>query len=58
MHHFDIVHLVVSSLVHGLIYAAIFKLFHRLSVGAAILVAAVGVASVWLTVKLLRSLRG
>lgn len=37
-----------SSLVHGLVYAAIFKLFHHLSLGAAILTAAVGVAAVWL----------
>jgi hypothetical protein len=58
MHHFDIVHLIVSSLVHGLIYAAIFKLFHHLSLTGALIAAAVGVAAVWLAAKLLRPRRG
>ena len=57
MHH-DIAHMIVSSLIHGLVYAAVFKLFHHLSVGSAILAAAVGVAAIWLAAKLLRSRRG
>lgn len=57
MHH-DIAHMIVSSLVHGLIYAAVFKLFHRLSLAGAIIAAAFGVAAVWLAAKLLRSRRG
>lgn len=57
MHH-DIVHMIVSSLIHGLIYAALFKLFHHLSVGTAVLAAAVGLAAVWLAAKLLRPRRG
>ena len=58
MHHFDIMHMIVSSLIHGLVYAAVFKLFHHLSVGSAILAAAFGIAAVWLAVKLLRPRRG
>ena len=58
MHHFDLVHMIVSSLVHGLVYAAVFKAFHHLSVGGAILAAALGVAAVWLAAKLLRPRRG
>jgi len=58
MHHFDIVHMILSSLVHGLIYAAIFKLFHHLSLAGAIIAAAGGVAAVWLVAKLLRPRRG
>ncbi len=54
----DIAHMIVSSLVHGLIYAAIFKLLHHLSVGSAIIAAAFGIAAVWLAVKLLRPRRG
>ncbi|OIQ93552.1 hypothetical protein GALL_245120 [mine drainage metagenome] len=58
MHHFDLVHMIVSSLVHGLVYAAIFKLFHHLSLAGALIAAAVGVAVVWLAVALLRPQRG
>jgi hypothetical protein len=58
MHHFDIAHMIVSSLIHGLVYAAIFKLFHHLSLAGAIIAAAVGVAAVWLAAKLLRPRRG
>ena len=58
MHHLNLVHMIVSSLIHGLIYAAIFKLFHYLSVGTAVLAAAVGLAAVWLAAKLLRPRRG
>ncbi|CAZ88708.1 hypothetical protein [Thiomonas arsenitoxydans] len=58
MHHFDIANMIVSSLIHGLIYAAIFKLFHYLSVGTAVLAAAVGLAAVWIAAKLLRTRRG
>ena len=58
MHHFDLVHMIVSSLVHGLAYAAIFKLLHHLSVGSAILAAAFGIAAVWLVATLRRHRRG
>ncbi|HML81969.1 MAG TPA: hypothetical protein PKE37_09415 [Thiomonas arsenitoxydans] len=54
MHHFDLVHMIISSLVHGLIYASVFKLFHHLSLAGAILAAAFGVAAVWLAAKLLQ----
>ena len=57
MHH-DIAHMIVSSLIHGLVYAAVFKLFHHLSLAGAIIAAAVGVAAVWLAAKLLRPRRG
>jgi len=58
MHHFDIVHMIVSSLIHGLIYAAVFKLFHNLSLGGALITAAAGVVAIWLAAKLLRSRGG
>jgi hypothetical protein len=58
MHHFHIAHMIISSLIHGLVYATIFKLFHRLSLAGAIIAAAVGVAAVWLAAKLLRPRRG
>jgi hypothetical protein len=50
--------MIISSLIHGLVYAAIFKLFHHLSLAGAIIAAAVGVAVVWLAVALLRPQRG
>ncbi|MDE2268568.1 MAG: hypothetical protein KGL33_06090 [Betaproteobacteria bacterium] len=46
--------MIISSLVHGLIYASVFKLFHHLSLAGAILAAAFGVAAVWLAAKLLQ----
>ena len=58
MHHLNLAHMIVSSLVHGMIYAAVFKLFHHLNLTGAILAAAVGVAAVWLAAKLLRPRRG
>jgi hypothetical protein len=58
MHHFDIAHMIASSLIHGLIYAAVFKLFHHLSLAGALIAAAGGVAAVWLLAKILRPRRG
>lgn len=58
MHHFDLVHMILSSLVHGLVYAAVFKAFHHLSRAGALIAAAFGVAAVWLAAKLLRPRRG
>lgn len=57
MHH-DIVHMIVNSVIHGLVYSVLFKLFHHLSLAGAILAAVVGVAAVWLLTKLLRPQRG
>ncbi|MDA8260844.1 MAG: hypothetical protein M0Z99_35290 [Betaproteobacteria bacterium] len=58
MHHFDIVHMILSSLVHGLVYAAIFKLFHHLSLTGALIAGAFGLAAAWLAAKLLRPRHG
>ncbi len=44
--HFSIVHMLVSSLIHGLVYAVIFKAMRHLSLPEAIVVAVVGVALV------------
>jgi hypothetical protein len=52
MHHLDIAHMIVSSLIHGLIYAAIFKAFHHLSLAGAAAVAIVGVAAVWIVTRM------
>ena len=54
MHHLDIAHMILSSLVHGLIYAAIFKAFHHLSLASAAIVAAAGVGLIWLVSILTR----
>lgn len=52
--HLDITHMIVSSVIHGLIYAIIFKAFHSLSLASAAIVAAAGIGMIWLTTRLLR----
>ncbi|MDE2252727.1 MAG: hypothetical protein KGL42_00410 [Betaproteobacteria bacterium] len=54
MHHIDIAHMIISSLVHGLVYAAIFKALHNLSLASAAIVAVIGIALVWLVSSLTR----
>ncbi len=54
MHHLNIAHMIVSSLIHGLVYAAIFKVFRNMSLGEAIAVTAAGIGLIWLTARLLR----
>jgi hypothetical protein len=45
--HFGIGHMIVSSLVHGLIYGVIFKLFRGLPLSVDIGIAVLGIAAVW-----------
>ncbi len=52
MHHFDIAHIIVSSLIHGLIYATIFKASHHLSLAGAAIVAIAGIAAVWIATRM------
>lgn len=54
MHHLDIAQMIVSSAIHGLVYAVIFKAFHHLSLASAAIVAAAGIGLIWLTTRLLR----
>jgi len=39
--------MIVSSLIHGLVYGVIFKLFHALPLPLTILVAILGVGGIW-----------
>ncbi|NNM64394.1 MAG: hypothetical protein HKL99_07245 [Burkholderiales bacterium] len=54
MHHYDIAHMIVSSLIHGLVYATIFKAFRHMSLGEAVAVTAAGIGAIWMTSTLLR----
>ena len=54
MHHLNIAHMILSSLVHGLIYATIFKAFRIMSLGEAIAVATAGIGTIWLASRLWR----
>jgi hypothetical protein len=48
MHHLNIAHMLVSGLIHGLVYATIFKVFHHLSLAGAAAVAVAGIGLIWL----------
>gem|GEM_PF-1373166 len=39
--------MIVSSLIHGLVYGVIFKLFHALPLPLTILIGILGVAGIW-----------
>ena len=43
-----IAHMVVSALVHGLVYGAIFKAFRHMPLAEVIGVAALGIGAIWL----------
>ncbi|BAP87611.1 uncharacterized protein E1O_04800 [Burkholderiales bacterium GJ-E10] len=43
----NIAHMIASSIVHGLIYAAIFKSIRHLSIAQTAAAAAAGIAIVW-----------
>ena len=45
--HLDIGHMVVSSVVHGLIYGVIFKFTRHLTAWQTLAVAVIGVGAVW-----------
>lgn len=53
MHHLDFAHMIVSSLIHGLVYATIFKAFHHLSVAGAATVTIVGIVAIWVVKRML-----
>ncbi len=46
--HTDLGHMVVSSIVHGLVYDVIFKATRHLTVLQTVIVAAVVIAAVWI----------
>ena len=54
MHHLDIAHMIISSLIHGLVYATIFKVCRHITPGEAIAVATAGIGAAWMASKLLR----
>lgn len=43
----NISHMIVSSLIHGLTYAALFKIFHNVSPLMAGVMAAAGIGALW-----------
>ena len=46
-----ITHMIVSAIVHGLIYGAIFKTFRALPLWIDLLIAVVGVGGLWLAFR-------
>ncbi len=40
--------MIVSSIIHGLVYGAIFRVMRHMPLGEAVLVAIVGVGAIWL----------
>ncbi|MDA8256690.1 MAG: hypothetical protein KGL42_07140 [Betaproteobacteria bacterium] len=54
MHHLDVAQIIVSSLIHGLVYAFIFKAFHHMGLAGAAIVAAAGIGLIWLVSILTR----
>lgn len=44
-------HMIVSSAVHGLIYATIFKLSHHIGLTGMIVLAVVGIALIWIIAR-------
>lgn len=44
-------HMVVSSLVHALIYGVIFKLIHSLGLGGGLLLAMTVIGGIWLVMR-------
>ncbi|CUA97005.1 hypothetical protein [Thiomonas bhubaneswarensis] len=50
--HLDIGHMIVSSVVHGLVYDVIFKTTRHLSIVQTAGLAIVAIAAVWVTAKI------
>ena len=50
--HIDIGHMVVSSIIHGLIYDVIFKLTRHMGIADTALVAVARIAVVWLASRI------
>ena len=53
--HLHIGHMIVSSIVHGVIYAAIFKIFKGLGIVGALVLATAVIAIIWFSVKLFQN---
>ena len=56
--HLDIGHLIVSSIIHGLIYDVIFKVTRHMCLADTALVAVAGIAAVWAASRIFGSRRG
>jgi uncharacterized membrane protein (DUF2068 family) len=56
--HTDIGHMVVSSVVHGLVYDVIFNATRHLTVLQTAVLAVVVIAAVWLVARLARNRKG
>ncbi len=50
--HLHLGHMVASGIVHGLIYATIFKLSHKVGLLGMIVIAVIGIALIWVISKL------
>jgi hypothetical protein len=50
-------HMIVSALIHGLIYGAIFKVFRHMPLGEVLAVTAGGIGTLWLLSLLFRPRR-
>lgn len=46
-------HMIVNAAVHGLIYAAIFKISHQIGLVGMIVLAVIGIALLWIIARLL-----
>lgn len=52
-----ITHMILSAVIHGLIYATIFKAFRGLPMGAVAFITICGVGGIWLLASAARLLR-
>lgn len=50
--HLHLGHMVASGIVHGLIYATIFKISHKVGLLGMVVIAVIGIALVWMISKL------
>lgn len=46
-------HMIASTTVHGLIYATVFKISHQIGLAGMIALAVIGIALLWIIVRLL-----
>lgn len=51
LHHYalahDVGHMILSAVIHGLIYGLIFKVFHHLGMAVAALITVLGIGAIW-----------
>ncbi len=50
-------HMILSAVIHGLVYSLIFKLFRGLPLGAVAIITVAGVGGIWLLSSLARLFR-